>query len=97
MIRLFVLASLLLTPLVARAQETITAGTITWGLAATFPPFEFVQDGKTVGFDLDLADALTKKMAVKSVISSFEFKGLVPALLGTGSRSWARKSSCRRR
>lgn len=82
MLRLLALACVLLAPMMARAQGTLTPGTVVWGLAATFPPFEAMQDGKPVGFDVDLAEAVAKRMGVKSEIQGFEFKGLVPALLG---------------
>ncbi len=83
MLRLLALA-LLLFPTLARAQApaTVTPGQITWGLAATFPPFEYVEDGKTVGFDIDLANAVAAKMNLTSTLSGFEFKGLMPALIG---------------
>ncbi len=82
MIRYLLAASLLLVPAAAPAQSLVSTGQITWGLAATFPPFEFVQDEKPVGFDLDLADALAKKLSLTSTVTTFEFKGLIPALLG---------------
>jgi polar amino acid transport system substrate-binding protein len=82
MIRFLLAALLLLVPVVTRAQSLVASGQITWGLAATFPPFEYVEDGKPVGFDIDLADALAKKLALTSTVTTFEFKGLIPALLG---------------
>jgi polar amino acid transport system substrate-binding protein len=80
--RRLLLAALLVLPVVAPAQALVAPGTVTFGLAATFPPFEFVEDGKPVGFDIDLAALLTKQMALTSTIQTFEFKGLIPALLG---------------
>jgi polar amino acid transport system substrate-binding protein len=84
MFRRLLLLLLLLAPGLARAQtpSLIESGTITWGLSATFPPFEFITDGKPVGFDIDLAALLAKKMALTSTVGTFEFKGLIPALLG---------------
>ena len=79
--RRFLLAFLLL-PGLAQAQALVTPGTVTFGLAATFPPFESMEDNKPVGFDVDLVALLAKKMALTPVISTFEFKGLIPALLG---------------
>ena len=38
------------------------AGKLTWGASVTFPPFEFQQNDKPAGFDVDLVDALAKKM-----------------------------------
>lgn len=84
MIRLLLTAALLLTTAMTptRAQSLVTSGQITWGLAATFPPFEYVEDGKPVGFDIDLSAALAQKLALTSTITQFEFKGLIPALMG---------------
>ena len=42
------------------------------GSETTFPPFEFTEDDKYVGFDLDLADAIIKQMG-----SKMEFKSMV--------------------
>jgi polar amino acid transport system substrate-binding protein len=76
------LIAALLLPLAARAQSFVTPGTMTWGFAATFPPFESIVDGKPAGFDLELADAVARKMGLTPRLDSFEFKGLIPALLG---------------
>lgn len=82
--RRILLAALLLAPVAVRAEAPalVTSGSVTWGLAATFPPFEYIDNGKPVGFDIDLANMIAKKMSMNSEIVSFEFKGLVPALLG---------------
>jgi polar amino acid transport system substrate-binding protein len=69
-------------PSSAQSLPLIESGTLTWGSAATFPPFESMADGKAVGFDVDMMDAITSKMKVRSAISGMEFKGLIPALLG---------------
>jgi polar amino acid transport system substrate-binding protein len=66
----------------AQAPELAEAGKLTWGASVTFPPFEFEENGKPSGFDIDLADALAKKMGLQSAIMPIEFKGLIPALLG---------------
>jgi polar amino acid transport system substrate-binding protein len=85
---IFVLAltSLSVLPPPAQAQTPplplIAAGTLTWGSAATFPPFESMDGGKAVGFDVDMMDAITAQMKVQSSITPMEFKGLIPALLG---------------
>jgi polar amino acid transport system substrate-binding protein len=84
MIRFVLLGVALLLPVCARAQAPVLVdkAAVNWGTAATFPPFEFIEDGKPVGFDIDLADALSKQMGLKPAIDGFEFKGLIPALLG---------------
>ena len=73
-----------LTAPVSRAQSLplIDGGKLIWGSAATFPPFEAMDDGKPVGFDVDMVDAITTRMKVQSAPSLMDFKGLIPALLG---------------
>jgi polar amino acid transport system substrate-binding protein len=70
---------------VSRAQTLplIDGGKLTWGMAATFPPFESMQDGKLVGFDVDMVEAMTAKMKLQSAPSPIDFKGLIPAILGS--------------
>jgi polar amino acid transport system substrate-binding protein len=60
----------------------IDAGKLTWGASVTFPPFESLADGKPVGFDIDMVEAITAKMKVQASMTTMEFKGLIPALLG---------------
>jgi polar amino acid transport system substrate-binding protein len=76
--------SSLLAP-VSRAQTLplIDSGKLTWGMAATFPPFESMQDGKLVGFDVDMVEAMAAKMKLQSSPAPIEFKGLIPAILGS--------------
>ncbi|BDC28620.1 Glutamine-binding periplasmic protein precursor [Bordetella parapertussis] len=59
----------------AHAQETIRAVT-----DATFPPMEFVKDGKRTGFDIELVEALAQAMGKKIEWIDIDFKGLIPAL-----------------
>jgi polar amino acid transport system substrate-binding protein len=57
-------------------------GMLTYGVAATFPPFEYKQGGKLVGFDIELGEAIAEKLGLKVNIMNMEFKGLIPALQG---------------
>lgn len=50
------------------------------GSETTFPPFEFTQDDKYVGFDLDLADAVIKQMGSQMEFKSMGFDALIPAV-----------------
>ena len=43
------------------------------GSETTFPPFEFTENDKYVGFDLDLADAIIKQMGSKMEFKSMGF------------------------
>lgn len=71
----------------ARAQiapptELVAPGKLTYGVAASFAPFEFSQNGKLVGFDIEFAEALAGKLGLAPVPVNMEFRGLIPALQG---------------
>lgn len=69
----------------ARAAEplkTVEAGQLTYGVAATFAPFEFTRDGALTGFDIDLINAITKQMKLAPNAQNMQFSGLIPALQG---------------
>lgn len=60
------------------------AGKIVMATSADFPPYESIdpKDGKTIiGFDVDIAEAIAKKIGVKLEIKDTKFDGLVPALV----------------
>lgn len=46
----------------------------------TYPPFEFADNGKYIGFDVDLSNALAKEMGRNVEYVSMGFDALVPAL-----------------
>jgi polar amino acid transport system substrate-binding protein len=48
---------------------------------ATFPPLEFVQNGKRTGFDIELIEAMAKAMGRQVQWVDIDFKGLIPGLL----------------
>lgn len=56
------------------------AGVITNGMNPEFAPFEYVEGGKTIGFDIDMAQELGKELGVTVKTESFSFDGLIPAL-----------------
>ncbi len=48
------------------------------GTNATYPPYEFIDEkGKTIGFDIDLAHALAKKLGKEADIREFSFDALI--------------------
>ena len=73
-----VVASLLgLSALSGMAQ----AETLKMGVEAMFPPFESKDaNGKLVGFDIELGDAVCAKLQVKCEWVESSFDGLIPAL-----------------
>jgi polar amino acid transport system substrate-binding protein len=78
------LATLLSLPAIGVAQPVLTApGSLTYGVAATFAPFEYSQDGKLTGFDIELGAAVAAKMGLVPKPMTIDFAGLIPALLGS--------------
>ena len=61
----------------APAEKILRVGT-----EPSFAPFEFQKEGskELVGYDIDIINAVGKKMGYKVVISSMGFDGLIPAL-----------------
>jgi polar amino acid transport system substrate-binding protein len=80
-----ILSLLLAAPSMAADLSAVTLvekGTLTYGVAATFSPFEFTKDGKPAGFDIDMIGLLSKKLGVATSPMNMEFKGLIVALQG---------------
>ncbi|MBZ4322726.1 ABC transporter substrate-binding protein [Streptomyces huiliensis] len=50
------------------------------GSDIAYPPVEFVKDGKTVGIDPDIADALGKQLGVRFTFNNSKFDSLVAGL-----------------
>jgi polar amino acid transport system substrate-binding protein len=47
---------------------------------ATFPPMEFVENGKYTGFDIDLIEAIGQHLKRPVEWTNVDFKGLIPSL-----------------
>lgn len=62
--------------------KLVEPGKLTYGVAASFMPFEYVVDGKLTGFDIDFIEEITKRLNLEPVAMNMEFKGLIPALIG---------------
>jgi polar amino acid transport system substrate-binding protein len=80
------LASLLVAaaPSLARAEPpaSVEAGKLTFGTAATLPPFEYIVQGKLTGFNIELVDAIARHLKLQPEPLNMEFRGLIPALQG---------------
>lgn len=61
----------------AQAQDNV----LRVGTDATFPPMEFVDNGKRTGFDIELVEAIGKAMGKQVEWIDIDFKGLVPGLI----------------
>ncbi len=69
-------AALMALPMGAQAQgkELIMA------TDTAFVPFEFKQDGKYTGFDIDLWDAVAKQAGLQYKLQPMDFNGIIPGL-----------------
>jgi polar amino acid transport system substrate-binding protein len=88
------LAALLVTTSVltacggAKSDDSLSritkAGKLTVAIDATYPPMEFVgDDGKTpVGFDVELAQAVAKKLGVTAAFTVVDWDGILTGLTG---------------
>lgn len=57
------------------AKNTLIVGT-----EPTFPPFEFTENDKDVGFDIDLTQAICDKIGYQMEVKNLGFDALIPAL-----------------
>ncbi|WP_233518502.1 ABC transporter substrate-binding protein [Streptomyces corynorhini] len=68
---------------VAPPKNLASSGTLTYGTAASFPPFESQgTGGQPQGFDIDMVAALSASMGLKPKALDIDFDGLIPALAG---------------
>ena len=61
----------------AQAQDNV----LRVGTDATFPPMEFVENGKRTGFDVELVEAIAKTLGKQVEWVDIDFKGLIPGLI----------------
>jgi ABC-type amino acid transport substrate-binding protein len=79
---LFASASASLLP--ANAQDGLARitreGVMRVANSGVYPPFESMEAGKLVGFDVDLSNLIAQQLGVRAEIQVIDFKGLLPAL-----------------
>ena len=76
------LSTLALAANLAHAQDNV----LRVGTDATFPPMEFVENGKRTGFDIELVEAMAKAMGKQVEWVDIDFKGLIPGLISQALR-----------
>lgn len=59
---------------------TLTPGKIIVGSDTAFPPFENVENGETVGFDVDLVTAIGERLGVDVEFKTYKFDALITGL-----------------
>ena len=62
--------------------KLVKEGVLTYGTAATFPPYEYMANGELTGFDIELGQALADELGLDVEIMAMNFEGLIPALQG---------------
>lgn len=64
-------------------NNILKKGELVVGITGTQPPLNVIdKDGKIIGFDADLARAISASMDVRLKISKMSFAELMPALVG---------------
>lgn len=63
-------------------ENLVADGTLTYGVAATFPPFEYLDGTEITGFDVEMAEFLAASMGLETSPLDIDFDGLIPALQG---------------
>lgn len=61
----------------ATPEEIKESGKLVVATSPDFPPFEFLQDGKAVGWDMDIAKIFADKLGVELEILSTEFDSVL--------------------
>jgi polar amino acid transport system substrate-binding protein len=62
------------------AAASALADTLIMGTNASFPPYEYYEDGKVVGIDAEIAAAIAEKLGMDLEIQDMEFKAIIPAV-----------------
>jgi len=77
------LAALLAVPFLAgcgSSSKTVQSGKLSMGSDTSYPPFESMEGTKPVGFDVELAQAIAKKMGLQLNVISTAWDGIIPGL-----------------
>lgn len=75
-----ILKSLVLFLMLVVSSLTFAKEKLYVGTNAEFPPFEYLDKGDIVGFDIDLVKAIGNKLGMDVVIKDMSFDGLIPTL-----------------
>ena len=62
------------------ASEATNGETVVLGTNAAFPPFEYVEGKKIVGFDITMGEKIAKTAGMKLEVLDMAFDSLIPAL-----------------
>ena len=69
-----------LTPYTSPENVDRSNGELKMGTNAAFEPYEYLSDGKVVGIDADLAQAIADKLGMTLIIEDMEFDSIITAV-----------------
>lgn len=67
-------------PYTSPADTDRSNGTLTMATNAQFEPYEYIEGGKVVGIDADLAQAIADKLGMELVIDDMDFDAIISAV-----------------
>ncbi len=62
--------------------KTATPGKLTMATNAAFPPYEYIEGGKIVGIDAEIAGAIATKLGLELEIKDMEFDSIIESVKG---------------
>ena len=74
------LIAVLMTVCMLLACASALAEKISWGTNASFPPYEYYENGEIVGIDAEIAAAIAEKLGMELEKVDMEFKAIIPAV-----------------
>ena len=74
------LIAVLMTLCMLLACTAALADTLTMGTNASFPPYEFYEEGVIVGIDAEIAAAIADKLGMELVIDDMDFGAIITAV-----------------
>jgi len=81
MIVKMLVATVLITSIALSGCVEETENKIIVGTSADYPPFEYVEDGKIVGFDIELITSLLEELGYTVEVQDIGFDSLIPSLV----------------
>jgi len=81
MIVKILVATVLITSIALSGCVEETENKIIVGTSADYPPFEYVEDGKIVGFDIELITSLLEELGYTVEVQDIGFDSLIPSLV----------------
>ncbi len=68
------------TPYISSPDIDRSNGTLTMATNAAFEPYEYIENGKIIGIDADMAQAVADILGMKLVIQDMEFDSIITAV-----------------